>query len=289
MKKYLKTVIFWLLVFFGMLAVSAHPVLADVFVFGSLDNYTPVVLPNGSYVHQGENISQGDYYDLSGIYGWSGILANWNDDYDYAGITNPDHTVILRPATLYSTYIDPSIFPVGKWYQFDGGVGCYGGTTTTSNNGGTILGYTSPTPTYSEADLCTNGFGNGNAFVFQVVAPPAMSQQERTVIYTSNITISQNGTDIRIPVTYTQVQTYYGTPEPTINSSTSGTIEIPTPLPTAPPASAQPVNPDVQDQNGIPINGGVSGATVVTEKSPVPIGVLVLAVLASLVVMRQKK
>ena len=94
---------------------------------------------NNSYVHQGDNITQGNYYDLSGIYGFSGILAHWNDDFDNAGVTEPDYMfTIISP---YAVYIDPAKFPVGRWYQWDGGVGCYGGTNT-NNNGGTILGAT---------------------------------------------------------------------------------------------------------------------------------------------------
>ena len=36
-----------------------------------------LVLPNNSYVHQGDNISQGNYYDLHGVYGFSGEVASW--------------------------------------------------------------------------------------------------------------------------------------------------------------------------------------------------------------------
>ena len=67
---------------------------------------------NNSYVHQGDNITQGNYYDLSGIYGFSGILAHWNDDFDNAGVTEPDYMfTIISP---YAVYIDPAKFPVGR-------------------------------------------------------------------------------------------------------------------------------------------------------------------------------
>lgn len=269
--------------FLLMLLFFSIPAQADVFVFGSLDNYTPVILPNGSYVHQGENISQGNYYDLSGVYGWSGILANWNDDYDNAGITNPDHAVTLDTRNLYSTYIDPNTFPVGRWYQFDGGIGCYGGSSNTNSNGGTILGAT-PTPTYSEADLCTNGFGNGNAFVFTVYPQAGVPDTgKHKVVHTSYMTILQGGSSVQVPVTYTEFET----PVPTPPAS------VPQPDATVAPqdmaSAVQPPAGDVQDVNGYNIPGGAAGAVQVTASAPVPVWVPVFAVLVVLVVMRRRK
>ena len=73
------------------------------------------------YVHQGENISQGNYYDLSGIYGFSGVVVSWKDD-DNAGITQPEYVITLSHPS--KVYIDPEIFPAGRYYQWDGGY-CY--------------------------------------------------------------------------------------------------------------------------------------------------------------------
>jgi Domain of unknown function (DUF3821) len=260
MRSYLKTVLFWLLVFCGMLMVSAHPVLADVFIFGSETNYSQVVLPNQSYVHQGENISQGNYYDLSGIYGFSGMLCWWANE-DNVGMSYPDKIITLS-GNPNDVYINPAVYPVGQYFQWDGGV---------SNSSG-----------YSYS------FGADNAYVFYVNPEQQPILQEKTVVHTSNITISQNGSLVEIPVTYTEVQTFYAPlpPEQTTNYSASGTIEIPAPEITSAP---EPVNPDVQDQNGIPINGGVSGAAVVTAKGPVAVEVPVFAAIVALVVLRRKR
>lgn len=236
-----------------------YPAKADVFVYGSELNYSVAMLPNNSYVHQMDNITQGNYYDLTGIYGFSGEIAHWNSS-AYAGIDAPD--IIIKLTHPESTYIDPATFPPGKYYQWDG-------------------------QTCDSAGDCTNGFGHGNAYVF-CVSPPLLSTQETTIVRTSNITILQNGNQIQIPVTYTEVQTYYGTPVPTASIGASGTIEVPTPEQTE-DTSNQPLNLDVQDQSGIPINGGVAGAVPVTRKSPVPVAVPVLAVIAGLIVMRRGK
>jgi hypothetical protein len=240
---------------------------ADVISYGPSYNYSEVVLPNTSYVHQGENISQGDWYDLNGVYGFSGKVAHWTDPGNI-GYQSPDQIVVLNgnPHTL--TYIDPAKFPVGEWWQWDGQI-C-----------DTVNGY------------CSSGFGHGNNYIFAVVAQQGqqVNQQERIVVYTSNITILQNGSSVQIPVTYTEVQTFVGTPVPTVTTGISGTIVVPTPVPTETQYySDQPPNADVQDQNGIPINGGVAGAVVVTAKSPVPVVVPVLAIIIMLVVMRRKK
>ena len=235
---------------------------ADVFVYGSEYNYSVNVLPNNSYVHQGENISQGNYYDLTGVYGFSGELAHWNND-NSVGQGIPDQTVVLVGHGL--TYIDPSQFPAGRWWQWDSRY-CASGS-----------------------DVCVTGFGNNNAYVFSVVPQPII-KQEKTIVHTSNITISQNGTSFEIPVTYTEIQTYYGTPAPTSTTGIGGTIMVPTPIPTETQAyNDQPPNSDVQDQNGIPINGGVQGAVQVTAKAPVPVVVPLLAVIGMLFVVRRKK
>ena len=221
-----------------------------------------MALPNNSYVHQGENITQGNYYDLRGIYGFSGELGHWNTD-DSVGQGIPDQIVTLRGFGF--TYIDQTKFPVGRWWQWDGQY-CMSGS-----------------------DYCTTGFGNGNAYVFYVNPTQQInaSIQERTIIQTSNITILQNGESVQIPVTYTQVETYYGTPIPTSMPLGSGTITVS--LIETPASITGPINSNVQDRNGVPIIGGISGATVVTQKSPVLVLIPIFAVIAGLFVMRRKK
>jgi hypothetical protein len=219
---------------------------ADITFYG-LPNYSAVVLPNNSYVHQGENISQGNYYDLSGVYGFSGVIAHWNTIGD-EGYKKPDQIITLDHS-LRNMYIDPAKFPVGTYWQLDD-LDC------------------------DTSGICS-GFQHGNPYVFSVVAP-MISIQERTIVRTADITVYQNGTEIKIPVTYTQVQTYYGTPTPTQAPGISGTIEVTT-EPTIDPATLGPVNANVQDQNGNPIVGGVAGAVPVTVKSPVGITTMMVA------------
>jgi hypothetical protein len=219
---------------------------ADIYFYG-LPNYSSVVLPNNSYVHQGENISQGNYYDLSGVYGFSGVIAHWNTIGD-EGYKKPDQIITLDHS-LRNMYIDPAKFPIGTYWQLDD-LDC------------------------DTSGICS-GFQHGNPYVFSVVAP-IVSIQERTIVRTADITVYQNGTEIKIPVTYTQVQTYYGTPTPTQAPGISGTIEVTT-EPTIDPATLGPVNANVQDQNGNPIVGGVSGAVPVTVKSPVGIATMLVA------------
>jgi hypothetical protein len=233
----------------------ASPAQADVFVFGSLDNYTPIVLPNNSYVHQGENISQGNYYDLTGVYGFSGTVANWNDE-DNEGITYPDHVVFLsKPRTVY---IDPAIFPVGRWHQFDGGVNTTGG--------------------YS--------FGSDNTYVFKVVANPngMATGESHTVTKTSYITILQNGESVQVPVTYTEIETV----TPAILATATQPTETATAQETAAPVDQPPAG-DAQDVNGYGINGPVVGAVQVTASAPVPVWVPVFAVIGMLIVRRWKR
>jgi hypothetical protein len=173
-------ILIWSLIAFGiviMIAVCiiASPAKADVFVYGSVPNYSAVVLPNCSYVHQGENISQGNWYDLRGVYGFSGQLAHWRTDGN-SGVGTPDIIVDLNGE--YLTYIDPSKYPAGRYWQWDGVV-C------------------------DSAGLCKSGFGNGNAYVFDVVASttPVVTPTPEKVVYHGNITMyTENGT-VEIPVT----------------------------------------------------------------------------------------
>jgi hypothetical protein len=249
---------FLLIVLMGLIVPRAS---AAVFVYGSEYNYSEVVLPNNSYVHQGENISQGNWYDLSGVCGWSGKWAHWKNEDDIGYVFPSD---VVSPNNLRWVFIDPNVFPAGRYYQWDGSY-C------------------------TDSASCSSGFMHGNAYVFYVVQQQ-VSRQEKIVVHTSNISISQNGSTVQIPVTYTEVQTYYGTPTPTSTAGVSGTIMVPTPIPTETTYySDQPPNSDVQDQNGIPIVGGVAGAVPVTAKSPVPVVVPVIAIIVVLFLIGWKK
>jgi len=147
-----------------MCLFATPPVSADVLVYGSYSNYSESVLPNTSYVHQGESIYQGGYYDLGGVYGFSGKLGWWEDSTE-AGIGTPDKIVNLGDLDPHKlTYIDPEKFPLGPLYQYDG--------------------------YYCQEDsYCTSGFGSGNAFAFAVVPKPdEYITENRTVISYKNIT-----------------------------------------------------------------------------------------------------
>jgi hypothetical protein len=234
-----------------LLEILIPTVNADILIFGSAQNYSTAILPNNSYVHQGENISQGNYYNLLGVYGFSGELAHWNND-DSIGRGTPDQIIALKGYGL--TFISPEKFKVGRWWQWD--------------------------------DM---DFKNGNAYAFYVNPEQQESIQERTIVQTANITIHQNGSTIQIPVTYTQVETYYGTPAPTSAPSGSGTIMLtPTEAP-QPTIAVGPINPDVQDQNGNTIPGGVAGAAVVSRKSPVPVVLPIFAVILVLILIWRRK
>lgn len=190
--------------FIGFLLLI-HPVSASVLVYGSNYNYSEVVLTNNSYVHQGENISQGYYYDLSGVYGWSGEVASWKNDYS-TGNGMPDY--IVNIATPRKVLIDPSIYPVGKWYQWDG-VSC------------------------DTSGYCKTGFGNNNAYVFAIVQQSNKTEPVITEVVThSNITVlNENGTIEEIPVTSV---TNIVVTQPTIEIENAQTIVIPTPIPITP-------------------------------------------------------
>ena len=221
----------------GILILSAlsAPSSAAVFVYGSEYNYSEVVLPNNSYVHQGENISQGNYYDLNGVYGFSGILGHWKDD-NGMGVYAPDHLVTLDGNLRKPTYIDPAKFPVGRWYQWDG-------------------------ITCRESDYCTSSFGHGNNYVFSVVRPigdaairkeipnSTMQYSATIVIFDGNVTrtiaVAQDGLAVQttapsevqgIPVHTIELPvTTVITPEETIDDTVYVTMEVET------------INPDIKE------------------------------------------
>jgi hypothetical protein len=81
-----------------------------------------IINPVGAYpyVEQGSTITQGETYDLEGVYGWTGKLAWWGKWYDEGGTNNPAVIVDLNDYKTYAVYIDPDLFQVGNWYQWDG-------------------------------------------------------------------------------------------------------------------------------------------------------------------------
>jgi hypothetical protein len=200
--------LFIVLAILALCAVGIPVTSATVISFGTYYNYSEVVLPNNSYVHQGENISQGCWYDLRGVYGFSGELAHWNSDYK-VGDDTPD--TIIELAGYGYTYIDPAKFPTGRYFQWDGAICASDGT-------------------------CKYGFGHGNSYVFAVVPQPAMDQST-TITRTTNITITTANGTVSVPITYQetiqpQVTTIISQDNATVQTIAIPTTTAPTPTPT---------------------------------------------------------
>jgi hypothetical protein len=72
------------------------------------------------YVYQGDNVSLGDTVDLTGVYGWTGLLGWWERDYYEGGTTEPDVIIDLNEyLKVEVVYLDPAVWKVGRWYQWD--------------------------------------------------------------------------------------------------------------------------------------------------------------------------
>jgi hypothetical protein len=73
------------------------------------------------YITQGQTINQTETYDMRSVYGWTGKFAHWEYYLDENTDVEPDHIVDLNKMTkTYAIYIDPSVWVVGNWYQYDG-------------------------------------------------------------------------------------------------------------------------------------------------------------------------
>ncbi len=74
-----------------------------------------------AYVTQGMSINQSEYYDLSGIYGFSGELGWWKYWYNEGSDDlAPDKIIDLNSMNYHKVYIDPAVWNLGNWYQWDG-------------------------------------------------------------------------------------------------------------------------------------------------------------------------
>lgn len=234
-----------------VLLVFTAPVNALVFVYGTNYNYSEVVLPNNSYVHQGENISQGNYYDLGGVYGFSGKLAHWKNS-DDIGYETPDKVVTLETIAHKVTYIAPEDFPAGEWYQWDG--------------------------QYCDEDkgYCSTGFGHGNNYAFAVVkkAPEWTTRTESVTTY-KNITIAgEDGNETIVQVTVQETVQVRETVVDVLAGNVT-TLIVPTtqPIATTPPTPPPTLLLPNSDHTPVPTT-----LEVVTPKSAqtgVPIFVLI--------------
>lgn len=220
---------------------------AAIFTYGSNYDYSAVTLPNNSYVHQGENITQGYRYDLSGVYGWSGILGHWKSE-NNIGYTIPDTTVNLNDYNARDMYLDPSLFPVGQWYQID----------------------------KFSADEDVNSFGRGNNYAFYVVKQkddkiynesgfytPGEDVEVKETVYNTSVFVFNGTVNEEIQITVSVTETSYARIEPpeeqngTPNSA-KHTILLPTTITQeSTPVQNNPINGVVQPEiitNATPIN-----------------------------------
>ena len=217
-----------------IVSLIASPVSAEVFIYGDNYNYSENILPNNSYVHQGQNISQGRYYQLGGIYGFSGQLAHWKDRWN-DGVGAPTEIVTISGSPYANTYIDPKIFPEGRWYQWDG-MNCEDGS-------------------------CDSPSRHGNNYVFYVVKAENIITGSANVkttsvpmVYHANISIRYGDEVIEIPVT-AAVTVQVVQPNPTESGVENvTTIIIPPPVtPTPEVTSIEIVTPKAPGNIFIPV------------------------------------
>lgn len=75
------------------------------------------------YLQQGENVTQGETYDLSGVSGfglYEGQFAYWSNG-NYEGTKHdPTKVMSIEPRFIYAVYIDPAIWNLGNWYKYTG-------------------------------------------------------------------------------------------------------------------------------------------------------------------------
>jgi hypothetical protein len=73
------------------------------------------------YIQQSGTINQTETYDMTSVYGWTGKFAHWDNSYDENTDVEPDQIVDLNKIKKsYAVYIDPAIWKLGNWYQYDG-------------------------------------------------------------------------------------------------------------------------------------------------------------------------
>ena len=260
----------WLQVGLTMLAAVAilviltftAPVSAAIFTYGTNYNYSEVVLPNNSYVHQGENISQGYYYDMFGVYGFSGKVAHWKNE-DDIGYEIPDTVVTLDDHPHHLMYIDPEKFPVGEWYQWDG-VNCD-----------------------EDSGWCKSGFGHGNNYVFAVVKKAQEYKTvDKSVTVYKNITVTgEDGNEMTVQVT---VQETIKVQEPVLDVLVTNvtTLVVPTtaPILIAIPTPQQTLLLPNSDHTPVPTT-----LEVVTPKSAQSCAPIFLLIALAFVVMYRRE
>ena len=75
------------------------------------------------YVYQGDNVTVGETYDLSGVYSfgiYAGQFAYWKNWYYEGTSADPTKIISIAPRDIYNVYIDPAVWNVGNWYKYTG-------------------------------------------------------------------------------------------------------------------------------------------------------------------------
>jgi hypothetical protein len=99
--------------YWGMLALFLFAVLA-------------IIVPPASaypYVYQGENVTQGSVYDISGVAGFGehyGEFAYWKDWWQEGGASTPTIINRIERRYLFSVCMDEKRWVVGNWYKYNG-------------------------------------------------------------------------------------------------------------------------------------------------------------------------
>lgn len=257
---------FWLVLLavlilcFAALAILMPYASANTLYYGTELNYSAVVLPNNSYVHQGENISQGYWYDLSGVFGFSGVLASWNDESD-VGYTLPDHVVSITISPRH-IYIDQNKFPVGRWYQLD--------SYASDDKACSCPDSTALSPIYSS-------FNHGNNYVFAVVPSQANLALNTTSasatpsqhVYHTTAYVFNGNQSVPIDVTYSVTDTPTLQQPTEQNTPQQKSIEVPTTEQT----TEQPTD---------------SGVQIVTPRTPLPTSLAIISIVAGILAWRRK-
>jgi len=93
-------------------------------ILGILSLSIITLIPSTSayyYVQQGDTITLGETYDLTGVCGWTGKLGYWEHSYQEKSSIEPDIIIDLNNyRKIEIVFLDPTIWKVGNWYQWDG-------------------------------------------------------------------------------------------------------------------------------------------------------------------------
>lgn len=85
-----------------------------------------IILPPASaypYVYQGENVTQGQIYDISGVSSFGehyGEFAYWKDWWQEGGSSTPTIINRIEHRFQFSVCIDEKRWRVGNWYKYNG-------------------------------------------------------------------------------------------------------------------------------------------------------------------------